>query len=148
MTNRSPRNRTRRRTKSADYEVGKGKPPTHSRFKTGQSGNPRGRPRKPKPGERSLEDFANEIVTVTRNGREIKMTKREIAALHLVDSAAKGDFRSGIELERRLGEARMSDEGEAGDIFDQEAARKLLDRFADEVRKETLESREDGDDAE
>jgi len=28
-----------------DYEVGYAKPPTHSRFKPGQSGNPRGRPK-------------------------------------------------------------------------------------------------------
>ena len=30
-----------------DYEVGYGKPPKHSRFKPGQSGNPKGRPRVP-----------------------------------------------------------------------------------------------------
>lgn len=29
----------------SDYEVGYGKPPAHSRFRPGQSGNPRGRPR-------------------------------------------------------------------------------------------------------
>ncbi len=28
----------------ADYEVGYGKPPRHTRFKKGRSGNPRGRP--------------------------------------------------------------------------------------------------------
>ena len=28
-----------------DYEVGYGKPPSHTRFKPGESGNPRGRPR-------------------------------------------------------------------------------------------------------
>ena len=27
----------------ADYEVGYGRPPVHSRFRKGQSGNPRGR---------------------------------------------------------------------------------------------------------
>ena len=29
----------------ADYEVGYGKPPKHTRFKKGQSGNPKGRPK-------------------------------------------------------------------------------------------------------
>ena len=28
-----------------DYEVGRGKPPLHTRFKPGQSGNPKGRPK-------------------------------------------------------------------------------------------------------
>src|SRR4051794_31141733 len=33
------------RPESPSYEVGYGKPPAHSRFKPGRSGNPRGRPR-------------------------------------------------------------------------------------------------------
>jgi hypothetical protein len=32
-----------------DYTVGRGKPPVASQFKPGQSGNPKGRPRKPQP---------------------------------------------------------------------------------------------------
>ena len=42
-----PKKTTRRRN---DYEVGKGRPPQHSRWQPGQSGNPRGRPK----GARSL----------------------------------------------------------------------------------------------
>jgi len=36
---------TSRKTKSAPYAVGYGKPPVHSRFRKGRSGNPGGRPR-------------------------------------------------------------------------------------------------------
>lgn len=31
--------------KKPDYSVGKGKPPKHTQFKPGQSGNPKGRPK-------------------------------------------------------------------------------------------------------
>jgi hypothetical protein len=46
-----------------DYEVGRGKPPVHTRFKKGQSGNPRG-PR-PKNLPALLVEALNEKVTVT-----------------------------------------------------------------------------------
>jgi hypothetical protein len=35
----------KKRRPSGDYEVGYGKPPKHTRFKPGQSGNPKGRPK-------------------------------------------------------------------------------------------------------
>ena len=35
------------KSKSPDYEVGFGKPPSKTKFKKGQSGNPRGRPKRP-----------------------------------------------------------------------------------------------------
>ena len=37
---------TARQMKSAPYEVGYGKPPRHTQFRKGQSGNPGGRPRR------------------------------------------------------------------------------------------------------
>ena len=48
-----------------DYEVGRGKPPVHSRFKKGQSGNPRGRPAKNL--AVLLAAALNETVTVTED---------------------------------------------------------------------------------
>ena len=56
------------RDKDSDYEVGYGKPPGHTRFAKGQSGNPRGRP----PGAKSfttlLDEALNERVLVEENG--------------------------------------------------------------------------------
>jgi hypothetical protein len=49
-----------------DYEVGRGKPPVHSRFKKGQSGNPSG-PR-PKNLAALLVEALNEKVVVTIDG--------------------------------------------------------------------------------
>jgi hypothetical protein len=62
--------------RSRNYEVGRGKPPKHTQFKKGQSGNPLGRKRTP-------EDYLNwkdpvfdvllEDMTILRNGREVEM---------------------------------------------------------------------------
>jgi hypothetical protein len=57
-----------------DYEVGRGKPPMHSRFKKGQSGNPRG-PR-PKHLPALLVEALDEPVVVTIDGERREITKR------------------------------------------------------------------------
>ena len=44
--------------KESDYEVGYGKPPRHSRFVKGRSGNPRGRP----PGTKNLKTLLSEAL--------------------------------------------------------------------------------------
>ena len=61
-----------------DYKVGYKKPPLHSRFKKGQSGNPRGRPRGAKNFSSVLNDALNQPVFVTENGRRRKISKREL----------------------------------------------------------------------
>jgi hypothetical protein len=82
------------RDKDGDYEVGYGKPPRHTRFAKGQSGNPRGRP----PGAKSfttlLEEALNERVLVAENGGRRKVSKRQAIVTQLVNRAATADFRA------------------------------------------------------
>ena len=51
------------------YTVGKGKPPEHTRFQKGQSGNPTGRRKGSKNVATLLEQVLNERVVVTENGK-------------------------------------------------------------------------------
>jgi hypothetical protein len=64
-----------------DYEAGRGKPPAHSRFKKGQSGNPRG-PR-PKNLPALLVDAHDEKVVATIDGERREITKREAVVTQL-----------------------------------------------------------------
>jgi hypothetical protein len=77
-----------------DYEVGYGKPPHHTRFVKGQSGNPRGRPRGAKNMKTLLNKALNEFVTVTESGGRRKVSKREAIATQLVNRSAKADFKA------------------------------------------------------
>ena len=80
------------REKQRDYEVGYGKPPRHSRFRKGQSGNPRGRPPGAKNLKTLLNDALNEPVIVTENGGRRKLTKREAIIKQVVNQSTKGDW--------------------------------------------------------
>ena len=77
-----------------DYEVGYGKPPHHTRFKKGQSGNPRGRPSGSKNLATVLSEALNELVIVAENGGRRKITKRQAIITQLVNQSAKADWRA------------------------------------------------------
>jgi hypothetical protein len=78
--------------KKCDYEVGRGKPPVHTRFKKGRSGNPRG-PR-PKNLAALLVEALNEKVVVTIDGEPREITKREAVAKQLVNKSTDADLRA------------------------------------------------------
>jgi hypothetical protein len=76
------------------YPVGYAKPPSDTRFKPGQSGNPGGRPKRAKNFATAIEDELRARVTVTENGVRRKVSKREVIAKRLVNRAAEGDLRA------------------------------------------------------
>ena len=82
------------RENQRDYDVGYGKPPCHTRFARGQSGNPRGRPFGAKNLSTVLSDTLNETVIVTENGGRRKVTKRQAIIAQLVNRSATADFRA------------------------------------------------------
>jgi hypothetical protein len=68
------------------YKVGYGKPPEHTRFKRGKSGNPKGRPKGNLNTQTILERVLNENVTINENGMRKTVTKREAAAIRFVNT--------------------------------------------------------------
>jgi len=101
------------RADSNGYEVGYGKPPQHTQFRAGRSGNPAGR----RKGVRNLATDVKRIlkvpVKVKENGRSRKISTQEGALMVLREKALKGDARS---LDRLLEYATRfnNDAGEIG----------------------------------
>ncbi len=80
--------------REGEYEIGYGKPPRHTRFQKGQSGNSRGRPRTAKNFATIVGEALRETVVINENGRRKKATKADVIGKQLVNKAAKGDHRS------------------------------------------------------
>ena len=74
------------------YKVGPGRPPLHTRFQKGQSGNPGGRSTKSL--SALLADALNETVVMTIDGRRRTITKREAIVTQMVDKSASADLRA------------------------------------------------------
>jgi Family of unknown function (DUF5681) len=74
------------------YEIGFGKPPKHTRFRKGLSGNPKGRPKGRRNLATVLERTLQERVVINENGVRRTVTKLEAAVKQLVNKAAAGDL--------------------------------------------------------
>jgi hypothetical protein len=74
---------------SADYEVGYGKPPKHTQFKPGQSGNPEGRKKKPKSVQAQMQAAMSRKVTIQEEGKSKRLSMQELMLRSLSTKAAK-----------------------------------------------------------
>ena len=121
---------------SGDYEVGYGKPPKHTRFQPGQSGNPRGRPKRTKNLKTDLMEELGEKIVVREGGRPQKVSKQRALLKSVVNRAIQGDARAtAIALSTML---RLLDTGEGAPdvedgLFDDELA--ILRAFEARARR-------------
>ena len=76
-----------------DYEVGKGRPPLHTRFKPGQSGNPRGRPKGIKNSKVLLANALNRKIPINEGGRRRTVSVLEAILMRFVSMGLKGDLK-------------------------------------------------------
>lgn len=77
-----------------DYEVGYKKPPGHTQFKPGQSGNPKGRPKGRKNLKTDLAEELQERISVREGGALRTMSKQKAMLKCLTTKALKGDTRA------------------------------------------------------
>jgi hypothetical protein len=120
--------------KSATERVGYRNPPQHSRFKKGESRNPKGRPK----GTLNLATVRartlRERVIINENGQRIVITKLEAAVKQLVNKAATGGPRAlrhlvdlVVSAEERAAQAPAPHTAMSED--DQKVMQGILERF-------------------
>jgi hypothetical protein len=72
------------------YEVGYRRPPRHTQFKKGQSGNPKGRPKGSKNFDSMVAHELSEEMDIRENGRLKRMSKLRLSAKQVANGAAAG----------------------------------------------------------
>jgi hypothetical protein len=112
---------------SAACEVGYGKPPRHTQFRKGQSGNPGGRPRR-QPVQRAnalLLAEAYRSVAIKEDGRMIPVTALQAVLRSQIELAINGNYRAQrdilkavqhLELLKSLGEYHETDVDDETDV--------------------------------
>ena len=74
--------------------VGYCKPPLHTRFAKGVSGNPKGRPKGSSNILTSVKKALDDTIVVQENGRQRRISKLDAAVIQMVNKAVKGDLRA------------------------------------------------------
>ena len=112
-----------------DYSVGYGKPPVHSRFRPGQSGNPRGKAKGRKNLATALLEELSERVVVTENGRQRKLSKQTLILKRMVSDAAQGDAKARDQLLKLIGAIEQVAPDDAEEAPQSSEETKILERF-------------------
>jgi hypothetical protein len=120
-----------------DYVVGYGKPPLHTRFQKGQSGNPTGRPRGKKNVSTLLSAALDAAIMVVENGRRKKISKREAIITQLVNKSASADLKATQIVLAMLQDVEARAEDSSDSAAFTEADQEIIQRIQARMRTRT-----------
>jgi hypothetical protein len=95
----------------ATYSVGYARPPEHGKFKKGETGNPRGRPRNSRNRRTTLKEILEEKVEATVGGKRVVITKYECGKRIQVNKMLQGNDRSYLIIENEVEQQGLFEEG-------------------------------------
>lgn len=99
--------------------TGYGRPPEHTRFKPGKSGNPKGRPKHSKNLKSIIQQALTSTVTVRENGRLRSVSKIEGVVLSQLERALKGNEKAALAVLRMAGHVDLLNGGDGSAEGDQ-----------------------------
>jgi hypothetical protein len=125
-----------------DYEVGYGKPPKETRFKPGESGNPKGRPKGKENTHTIIQRALDQPVIINENGKRRVVSKKEAAILVHVNKAATGqtkDLKTFFYLVRCADEMAEKSRRPVSELSDEELEQILRETAHEEEEVEEEE---------
>jgi len=123
---------------SDDTPIGYGRPPVHSRFRKGRSGNPSGR-RRGKGLHSLLQEALDETVVLRVGGKRRRVSKAEVVISGLVERSALGDWHSARLLFYLMQKFEPKNRAPDPDPAEAESARERLIRELDRLAEEQAE---------
>ena len=121
---------------SNDYAVGYRRPPKHTQFQPGQSGNPKGRPSGVQNVATDILEEMREQIIVTEGGRTRRMSKQKAMVKSLLAKALKGDVRAVIVLLKKLDDIEHAGGGRTDPDDMSRNDQDILDNFRRQLLEE------------
>jgi hypothetical protein len=110
---------------SGDYKIGRGRTPQSTRWKPGQSGNPKGRPKGAKNLATLFDEALSQKFEIQEKGKTRIITAREAIVRRVVNEALKGNIKATafvLAKEPEIAQNAVTLKRITSDMTDQEAA--------------------------
>ncbi len=125
-------------------KVGYGRPPSHSRWRKGQSGNPKGRPKGSANFADDLIAELSEIVQVTERGRVKRITKRRALIKALTSNSMRGNTSAASLLISLCARVIESDHASQAQAELSAKDRKIVENYLEREVQSRLAKQRDG----
>ena len=120
-----------------EYEVGYGKPPKARQFKPGQSGNPKGKRKRPKTAADVVDKLFQQKVEVNVGGRKKRLPFLEVVLRTHLTKAAKGDQASTRLVLELLKSHQEGNTDTMGSVLSEADSNELVESFVKQMRQGT-----------